>query len=364
MAAGALGGGPAPPQAREQEPGAAACPQGHTLELSLHQDADFDYDCDVCQREIDLGTVVWSCQFCDWDICTECQMRLGGKQEVPTAAALDLRVTTLSGTSCTLAADPYWRVCELKVKISAAVGIPVHQQRLIAGTVELHDIGQLGSVLSRADQVVELTLLRRSDEQTQWLRAVHEDGELLGAAPMCMAESGEVALAAVRQRGLALRHVAPALRGDRDLVMAAVEQDGFALEYATEALRGDRGVVLAALRRAGLALRFAAAELRGDRELVLAAVDQDGGALEHAAGGARGDREVVLRALARTPSALRFAAASLRADRDLVLAAVRVDARCLEFASADLQDKFRRFLPSSLRDRGKASHLSFSKRRA
>ena len=44
-------------------------------------------------------------------------------------------------------------------------------------------------------------------------------------------------LAAVKQDGWALRHVAEPLQADKEVVMAAVRQHGSALEYAAEPLR-------------------------------------------------------------------------------------------------------------------------------
>mmetsp|Transcript_45960 Transcript_45960/g.103277 ORF Transcript_45960/g.103277 Transcript_45960/m.103277 type:complete len:354 (-) Transcript_45960:75-1136(-) len=318
---------------RDEELDAAVCPEGHALRLWVHKDSEFEYCCDACLREVDMSSVLWGCRSCDWDICAECHMRLTSEQ-VTAAPSLEVRVSNLQGTFCTLAADLSWRVCELKVRIQEDTGIPASQQRLLAGAVELQEVESLGTLRGGKDgEVLELTLLRRSEEQVQWLYDVQLDPETLQDAPAHIAESSEVVLAAVRQSGRAIEFAPEAMRHDRQVVLAAVSQDGRSLEHAAEDLRADRSIVRAAVR-------------------------QNGHALEHACVGLRSDPEVVMEAVKRSTHALQYASESIRGDRDLVLTAIRADARALEYATPELQEKFSRFLPSGLRSTDRAKRTT------
>mmetsp|Transcript_51404 Transcript_51404/g.159250 ORF Transcript_51404/g.159250 Transcript_51404/m.159250 type:complete len:373 (-) Transcript_51404:60-1178(-) len=341
----------------------AVCPQGHELRPWQHKDVDFDCTCDLCDQDVDFGSALWGCRVCDWDICAKCHLRLVGMQTTTVAKVLELRVNTLEGSVCTLAADPSWRVGEVKVKIAEEIGVPPWQQRLLAGIAECQDIDPLSALPASGacgsiGQVLELTLLRRSEEEVEWLRALRRDGELLQAAPQEFRDSSEAVLSAVQESGHALRHAQEALRADPHIAFAAVQKDGLALAHVAEPLRADRAIVLAAVSRSGIALRYAAQELQADRDVVLAAVRSSGSALEYASGSLRADREVVLQAIQQWPDALQHAAAPLRADREVVLAAVRADARALQHAHEELQEKYSRFLPAGLRGRDRAARLA------
>ena len=50
-------------------------------------------------------------------------------------------------------------------------------------------------------------------------------------------------LAAVKQRGFALKHASQQLKGDREVVLAAAKQDGDVLKCVSEQLRGNRELV-------------------------------------------------------------------------------------------------------------------------
>ena len=113
------------------------------------------------------------------------------------------------------------------------------------------------------------------------------------ASPELQADR-EVALAAVREDGLALEYASPELQADKEVVLEAIRQDGWLLEYASEELRGDREVVLEAVRQNVRALKYASEELKGDKEVALEAIRQDGWLLEYASEELRGDREVAL----------------------------------------------------------------------
>jgi hypothetical protein len=143
-----------------------------------------------------------------------------------------------------------------------------------------------------------------------------------------------LAMAAVLQTGLALRHVRPEIRYSRALTLSAVRQNGDALKYATEEWRKDRKIVLEAVRKRGCALQYATKELRGDVTVVLAALRQDGRALQHVADELKRHRRLVLMAVRRHGYALRYVPENLRRDREVILAALARHASALQFADA------------------------------
>lgn len=97
------------------------------------------------------------------------------------------------------------------------------------------------------------------------------------------------ALRAVRRDGLALRDVAPLLRGDRDIVLEAVRQCGAALAFAAAPVRNDPQAVLEAVKADPAALQHASPSLRSNRRFVRGAVQENGGAVQFAAPKLRDD---------------------------------------------------------------------------
>jgi hypothetical protein len=111
---------------------------------------------------------------------------------------------------------------------------------------------------------------------------------------------------------------------DRDFVLYAVKRDGNLLEYA-EDFQDDDEVALAAVRQNGMALQFANTELRDgflDKELVLEAVKQNGMALQYADERLKADKQVVLAAVKQNPDAIDLVHHCLRNDKEVWLTAV------------------------------------------
>ena len=111
---------------------------------------------------------------------------------------------------------------------------------------------------------------------------------------------------------------------DRDFVLDAVKRDGNLLEYA-EDFQDDDEVALAAVRQNGMALQFANTELSDgflDKELVLEAVKQNGMALQYADERLRADKQVVLAAVKQNPDAVDLVHHCLRNDKEVWLTAV------------------------------------------
>lgn len=239
------------------------------------------------------------------------------------------------GHICTVGLEVAATLQDLKAAVEESVGIPIASQRLFHGTRELLGSAALGKLFpcgAHREDLVQLLLVRRSQDQCVWLLELEAAAEerrvasWLRAAPAETKQDREVVLAAVAKEGMALKHAAPALRADPDVVLAAIvgEEWPFELpfEFASAELKADYNFVLAAVARCGRNLKFLSAEFRADRKVVMAAIGQSGLALEFASAELKAEREVVLAAIAKGGRALVFASAEIKADRNVVLHAV------------------------------------------
>lgn len=233
----------------------------------------------------------------------------------PQPLPLECRIVGLAGFLCSVSLTTEATLLELKNAIEVRTGIPSHCQRLCHTDQELRKDEDLARMVSHR-AVVDLTLVRRPEEQARWLRD----------------------LAAARSPVEWIRTAPERARGDREAVLAAVAQDGFAIRYAAPELRADREVVLAAVAQSGRALEHAAVDLQADREVALVAMAQDGRAFSCVPPELRGDREVMLLAIAQAEWTIELASQELRADREVVLAAVAQNRRALEHATRELRE--------------------------
>ena len=120
-----------------------------------------------------------------------------------------------------------------------------------------------------------------------------------------------------------------ALRRDRAVALAAVRQNGLAFEWLSEDLRSDREVLEVALQTSGCALQWADRRLTMERDLVLRAVTADGSVLRWAHGTLREDREVCLAACQECGEALQWVRLRGSTWEECMWAAVRQDPSCL-----------------------------------
>jgi len=214
------------------------------------------------------------------------------------AGPLSVAISGPSGLLCTLHACKSWSLRELKHAIQDDQGISYRQQRLIYGLRELSDADLLGELCADEppDVPLDLTLVRRSLEQVEWLRLAEEDwSELLN-------QPGEV-------------------WSDREVVLRAVASSVWALQHAAEELRADRAVVEKAVKQNGLALKFAAAELTADVEVALAAVSQCGRAFQYCSDLLQADRNFILSAVGANGHSLKYVSEQLQ-DEEIVRTAV------------------------------------------
>ena len=142
---------------------------------------------------------------------------------------------------------------------------------------------------------------------------------------------------AVTQRGVALRHADPTLKGNPKIVLAAVTQDGRALRYADMTLKANKKIVLAAVTQCGLALSLADPTLKANLEIVLAAVTQDGRVLKYAHSTFKVNPKVVFVAVTQDGRALEYADPALRSNPKIVLAAVTQCGLALSLADPALK---------------------------
>mmetsp|Transcript_108226 Transcript_108226/g.305985 ORF Transcript_108226/g.305985 Transcript_108226/m.305985 type:complete len:347 (+) Transcript_108226:1-1041(+) len=261
---------------------------------------------------------------------------------------VEVNINTLSGVTSKVFAEPFWTVSELKGAIEAQLKVEQLEQRLIHGTLEIHDAAFVSEIMRDSSATaMYITMIRRPRkevelERNKWIAKLTDPAtaaSIFRDAPRHIRADRRVVLKAVQVSGDTLEFATKKLQGDREVVITAVTSnwDGNALEYAAEDIRADRDVVVAAVLRTGDALEFAAESLRADREVVLTAVSANGIALRFASVALQGDRDVVLAAVRRDAAALSYASKSFQEDREAVLEAIRVNGAALKFASEEFQ---------------------------
>lgn len=195
-----------------------------------------------------------------------------------------VHVRSLAGELvCAIEADRSWTVQDLKLSIEALDGVPKARQRLIIGTSELRDMDSLATAFELGHRfsgapvrfgtatvdniVLDVNLIRISEQTIEWIRRVKQDGLDLRLAPASPRDCPIVTRAAVEQNGLALACASKELQRDRAMVLAAVQQNGMALMFASMELRADRAIVYAAACQNYASLSCASPALRSDPEL-------------------------------------------------------------------------------------------------
>ncbi|CAK0840069.1 unnamed protein product, partial [Prorocentrum cordatum] len=119
------------------------------------------------------------------------------------AMPLQLRVLDGAGRPvCAVEARPAWCIRDLKEAVEESAGVPLEEQVLLSGAVELRDAEAVGSLFP--DGAASLLLVRRPAGRSRWLASVAADGLVLQAAPP--------AIRADRQAS-APRRVADSLKG-------------------------------------------------------------------------------------------------------------------------------------------------------
>ncbi|CAE8741956.1 unnamed protein product [Polarella glacialis] len=136
-------------------------------------------------------------------------------------------VSGLSGEIWSIEASPVWSIRTVKGCLSELTSIPWQEMRLLSGTTEmsneplllrsalLPEIGAASSSIVTGPVVVQLTLVRRPQEQAKWLTKIDERpaaaASLLQSAPKNIRGDREVVLAAFGHDAAALHHAAPEL---------------------------------------------------------------------------------------------------------------------------------------------------------
>lgn len=161
---------------------------------------------------------------------------------------------------------------------------------------------------STSGGAVDNAIIHQSAEwadRTRVLARVSKEGNTLQFASRILRTDREIALAAVSDNGLALRHVVE-LNTDREVVIAAVRQNGHALEFASRDLRCDKDVVIHAIRNEGTSLVYAGDSIRSDARMCSVAGASDGEALQYFGQEVianKDNRGIVLDALGNTKAA-------------------------------------------------------------
>ena len=167
-------------------------------------------------------------------------------------------------------------------------------------------------------------------------RAVHQNAMALEFAKTFNGNV-EIAMIAVKQKGLALEFCSPDLKRRKDIVMEAVHQNGLALSVASPSLQAEKDIVLAAVNQNGEALRYASPKLKADKEVIMTAMRNTPYAIENIPRYVM-TKPLVIELVQMNGNIFSFLDAVFKADRDVVLTAVNQSGNALRYASPDLQE--------------------------
>jgi hypothetical protein len=154
-------------------------------------------------------------------------------------------------------------------------------------------------------------------------------------------EDINVILSAVRQNGMALKHVRHFNRLtdiDMAIVLSAVSNNGMGLQFAPDFHRRDRTVVITALANNGMALQFVDnEELRSDSNINIVALMSDGMSLSYAKDSIKSNREMAMIAVGSNGLSLKYTTDDHKNDVDIVALAVNNDPKAMTYASSDVK---------------------------
>lgn len=327
-----------------------ACSDGHGLN-TFRPDVD-GWCCEECSVDLDVGGLALQCQECGgMSFCIECTLQhseVETVERIATAAVsaiaesqdtvetscpsdsagtdnaaspdedhstsepeemdlvteeldseahkegpVKLFIVGLAGDLCSIDADYGWTVIQLKSAIESEIGIPAIGCLLTYDLLALQDDTVLGSAKLRNE--AEVMLLRRSEQQVEWLQKIHKTKShcennlndalpsLLRWAPAEMCDDRLIVLEAVSLNAMDLEYASRDLQADKDMVFAAAKKNPNAIRFASPWLLADYNVGLELVKSNGLLLWALAENVRADPAVVLAAVNDNGKALVYAA---------------------------------------------------------------------------------
>lgn len=281
--------------------------------------------------------------------------------------ALQFIINGFSGPMCSVSLDHTCRPQELYEAVETATGIPVLEQRLFAGTEEVHFHEALDHY-AFDEQPADLTLFRHEDP----FCTIH--GFVMEADELCFEQNTTIAKAkskclrlpdcqgffvkadqveantfvdvSFKSRNSFKLARPPSYPGDGICYMRMESAEDFervlevisegVISNAPKSVLSDASFMRQAVLKHGHSLSYASEDLREDPELVLLAVQNDGSALLYASTSLRENRNIVSEAVKQNGLALAYASDSLKSDRIIVLSAVQQNGLALKYASRAL----------------------------
>jgi len=174
------------------------------------------------------------------------------------------------------------------------------------------------------------------------LAAVKQHGENLHRFDNSFFHDPEIAMEAVKECGVMLRHIAERFRGDKKYIFAALGSPmsgyGGAFRWASTAAKNDRSIVAAAIRKSSISWRYRGETLTNDRSLAMLAFRKAGGMLWAAPTWMKDDLPVVMIAVKSCGTAFLSASARLQANETVIRCAIMKNAQMMEFANETLKN--------------------------
>lgn len=180
-------------------------------------------------------------------------------------SAIHLQVHSLGGNLLVDATvESNSLLSDVKDIVEEQTGISFYEQSLLLGSTQLLNTQMLGTLA--AQEMLQLTLIRRDRDQALWLELLSNDGLQLENAPESRRSDRELVLAAVTQCGSALRFATMDLRADFDIVLQAVKNHGDAFLFASSDLRIDKDIVSVSLQHSPNVLNLGSPEIAVDQD--------------------------------------------------------------------------------------------------
>ena len=167
-----------------------------------------------------------------------------------------VRILRLSSRAVTeLDMDRRSFVFDVMMAIKRETGLQWRRQRLLYAQQPLGEAQRLGEVIDGPEAEVEVALvhvdhqkLEPISDRDQLQVMLMSDGEALAYATEELRRDRDLALAAVRQTGKAMRHIRGALLGDEEVVELAMASHPFALAQDAKAAQTNPKLVAKALK--------------------------------------------------------------------------------------------------------------------
>eukprot|EP00439_Symbiodinium_sp_Y106_P007600 s4736_g1.t1 len=229
-------------------------------------------------------------------------------------------------------------VFDVMMAIKQETGLHWRRQRLLYDQQPLGEAQRLGEFIDGPEAEVALVhmdhqKLEPISDRDKLQVMLLSDGEALAYATEEFRRDRDLALAALRQTGKALRHIRGALLADEEIVELAMASHPLALARAAKAARKNPKLAAKALNADPDMIRFLHPDLLGNEAFLMPHIEKNGLLLEHVR---RQTSKIAAAAVEQNPLALAFCKAH-HITEPMVMTAVAKNGLALRFVPAQFK---------------------------